>query len=64
MNDAIDEAVQIILGLSSDDLVTFARRLAAQNSPRADVLADLLIDAVFTSTIIAEAQRGRGRLAQ
>ena len=56
---AIEEAVQIIVGLTPDELLEFARQLAGVNSSRADNLADVLIDAVFVQGIIVEASKQR-----
>lgn len=48
--DAIDEAVQIILALTTAELATFAQRLAVANSPYADTVADAILDAVYDVT--------------
>ena len=47
---AIDEAVQIILALTTAELATFAQRLAVANSPYADTVADAILDAVYDVT--------------
>lgn len=51
--DAIDEAVQIILALTTDELATFAQRLAVANSTHADTVADAILDAVYDATFSA-----------
>ena len=47
---AIDEAVQIILALTTAELATFAQRLAVANSPHAYTVADAILDAVYDVT--------------
>lgn len=48
---AITEAAQLILSLDDDGLNALAMRLATRNGQRADMLADMLIDAVYLAQV-------------
>lgn len=52
IDDAIAEAVQIVLGLTPDELAKFARRVAMANNAQADRLADALLDAVYDAAFV------------
>jgi hypothetical protein len=52
VDDAIAEAVQIILALTPAELVEFARQMAAANGAQADAVADALLDAVYDAVAV------------
>lgn len=54
IDDALAEAVQIVLGLTLDELQEFARQVAMANSAQADRLADALLDAVYDAEAVPD----------